>query len=226
MLSTLSALGLATCYLLPADNRIRHNRLPVIGQFFEQLRFEVVWIGHHLAGGDLFVRCAVVAKLAVSDAIFRTHRRAKDPARHGAVRIHIAHARRWIESRADFIVREVFEGILGLGSIRERPRDRIAREVGAYTLNVVACSLPHARRPLRIARLERLHPEFQPLNVQCVDCECTNATLGAAGTAHQPLSASFCRVSESGVHDLDQFLVAIRHNPYQFKSQRWSKREA
>src|SRR5580700_1008847 len=68
------------------------DRIPAFaGIFFhlpQQARFQVVRIGLHFAGGNLFVRRALKAELADAQAVFAhtirgSHRRTEDTAGHG-----------------------------------------------------------------------------------------------------------------------------------------------
>jgi hypothetical protein len=47
----------------------------------------------------------------------------------------------------------------------------------------------------------------QPQRIELIDGECSDAALCAPRAADQPLAAAARRLSQGGVHDLNQFLI-------------------
>jgi len=98
------------CLSLHAEG---NNRLPArtscLLQFLQQLRFQVVRVDEHLAGGNLFVGRAVKTKFADSRAAFCPHGRTKRAARRRPGIVKFAQSGLRIEHRTDLIVRKFRE---------------------------------------------------------------------------------------------------------------------
>ncbi len=139
--------------------RERNNRLRFLSMRFfhlrQQLLFQVIGIGHHLAGRNLLIRRAVKAQLAHSQPTPRSHRRTKGTASHRPRIIELAKSCRWIEHRTGRIVGEFCEALFslraGLEHLRiEHARFYITRELACKSLNRILRSLANLARPLGI----------------------------------------------------------------------------
>ena len=98
-------------------------------QLFHKCSFEIVWIGNHFAGGDLFRCSPVEAKFADAEAFLGAYRRTKDAAGHGTKLIEIARSCRRVEHRASFVVGKNFEPFLCLGFLAQEAGADVAREL-------------------------------------------------------------------------------------------------
>src|SRR6185437_7650921 len=111
-----------------------HNRVSLesgrMFRFLDQTGFKLVRIRNHFTGGNLFIACAVIAKLANAKSAFRAraYRRTKCPAGHGTSRVQIAPAGLRVESRAGLFFAKGGEAFQGCIIFGKNSGCRIARE--------------------------------------------------------------------------------------------------
>ncbi len=182
-------------------------------QFPEQLRFQVIRIGNHLAARDLIIRRAVKTKLAHSQPAVRSHGRTKGAARHRPGIVQIAQSRLRIEHRTNLIVRKPRKALFHLLPFAEHARFRIPRKLRRQTLHRSPGPLANAGRPLWVCLFKLRQPLLQPHLIQLIDGKHAHATLRASRTARQPLAAAPRGVGQSSVHDLNQRPIRSRQSP-------------
>lgn len=176
----------------------------------DQARLKFIRIRNHLAGGDLLVGYALIAKLTYAQAAFRAgaYRRAKCPARHGAGGVKIAFARLRVESGTRLIVSKVCE--IGKSSFifTENAACRIAGETARESRHRRLCPPPYARSALRVRSLQVTQALAEALGVKLRNGKRADAALRTPGAAHQPFTALAGGIRQRGVNNLDQLPVA------------------
>ncbi len=112
--------------------------------------FKILWIGDHLAPGNLFRGSVVIAQLANPKTIFGPDRWTEDPTGHWARRVKIARARLGIQHRAYFVVGKGVEFLTTLGTFIEKTGVAISGEDGAEAFHRLDRPPPHSLGPLAI----------------------------------------------------------------------------
>ena len=103
-------------------------------EFVEQNIFEAAGVGMQLAGRDLFVGCAMKAKLTHANAsALVANRRAKDSAGHGPEFVDFAKSRFGIERRANFVIGKCLKSFFTFKTLIENAVVNIPREVVSNT---------------------------------------------------------------------------------------------
>ena len=179
-------------------------------RFCDQFRFQLLRIGFHLAGGNLFIAGARKAKLAYADSIFRTHRRAEHATGHRTMRVQIACPALRIEHRADFIVAETVKCVLLFVTFTKDARCKVTREPWLQTFGRLKHTSTQSRRSLRIAPFQIGHSGSQARCIKLVNGEDPYTALCATEPANQPLAASLDSIGQGCIHDMDQLMVARR----------------
>ena len=174
----------------------------------EQLRFEMVRIHRHLAPGNLLLGCAPVAEFTNSQAAFRAHRRAEDPASHGTSLVKIAGTLLRVENRANLVVGECFEPLFRFGPLVQNSGARVARKPGGQPCDRIPSPGAYPGRSLRISALQLGQSAAQAPHIELMDRKYSNTTLAAAGPADQPCAAFSGCFRKSCVGNLDQLLIA------------------
>jgi hypothetical protein len=205
----------------------RHNRLAPI-HLPQNLLFQAIRIGRHLTLRNLLVCRAVIAKLAHGQALLRTrtNRRSEGPACHRSPRVQIACSRLRIQCRADFIIGKLGEGRFRIGVIEQKTRGGIAGKIRRKSSHRCARALADSLGSGRITPAELLQALLQTGRVKRRDCKWPNAALRASRATRQPRTAFTRCVSQSSVHDLDQFVIVtgeLRHRFTLAQARRYSK---
>ncbi len=181
--------------------------------FFQQLRFQIVRIGHHLASRNLLIRCPVKTKLANAQPAFRSHGRPKRAARHRPSLIEIAQSRLRIEHRTRLLVSKFREPFLRLRTFVKRARFRVPRKPLRQPRRRFPSPLANPRRPLRVRLFESGQPLLQPNRIQLVDGKHAHAALRASRSTRQPLAAAPRSLGQGSVHDPQQRRIPSRQSP-------------
>jgi len=202
------------CLSLHAEG---NNRAPArtssLLYFLQQIRFHIIRVDDHLAGGNLFITRAVKTKFAHSQAAVRSHGRTKRAASHRPGIVKIAQSGLRIEHRTDLIVRKFREPLLRLRTFVEHARSRIARKLRRQSPNRISRPQANPARPLRIRLFKISEPLLQPDPIQLIDGKYTHTALRASRTTHQPLAATPRGIGQSTIHDLDQRPISSRQSP-------------
>src|SRR5713226_3328158 len=159
-------------------------------QFRQQLRFQVVRVNDHLAGGNLFVGRPVKTQLADSQAAFCPHGRAKRAAHHRPGIVEIAQSGIRIEHRTRLIVRKLCEALFRLRTFVEYARFRVAGKLRRQPPNRRPRSLANTACPLRVRLFKVSQPLLQPDRIQSIDGKHTHAALRASRTT-QPATLRY-----------------------------------
>ncbi len=176
--------------------------------FGDERVFEVLGVALHFACGDLFLGRADEAEFADANSLFRADRRAEDAARHGAMSVQVAGAGGGVERRAGFVVTVVFEGGKGWFVVAENAGRMVAREVWGEAGKRVGNALAEAGGAFGIGAFQFGESGAEAGGVELSDLEDTDAALGAADAAGEPVPAFLDGAGEFGVDDLDESLVA------------------
>src|SRR5260370_82344 len=149
---------------LPAE---RNHRPPArtssLLQFRQQLRFQVVRVNDHLAGGNLFVGRPVKTQLADSQAAFCPHGRAKRAAHHRPGIVEIAQSGIRIEHRTGLIVRKLREALFRLRTFVEHARFRVAGKLRRQPPKQAPPPTSNRTYPSSLTRLRSNH-EYDLIN--------------------------------------------------------------
>jgi len=210
--------------------RKSHNRLPGFHPL-QKLLLQILGIGNHLAGCDLFITGAVIAKLAHGQALLRTrtNRRSEGPACHGSPRVQIACSRLRIKCRADFIIGKLGEGCFGISVIEQKTRGGIAGKIRRQSSHRCARALADSLGSGRITPAELPDALLQAGRVKRRDCKWPNTALRASRATRQPCAAFTRCVSQGSVHNLDQLVIVtgeLRHRFTLAQARRYSKGQA
>ncbi len=159
-----------------------------------ELHFQVLRINIHFTFRNLLVRGPVKAKLANSQPLLRSHRRTKRPARDWPRFVELAQARLRIQHRADFLIREICESLLGHRTFSQYPRLRIAWKISRQSPNRIPRPRTNAPSPRWICLLQTIQSLPQSRRIQLAGSEHANTALRASGTAHEPLATAPRRI--------------------------------
>jgi hypothetical protein len=179
-------------------------RTPRLLQLPYQLGFQGVRIRNHFAGSDLFISRPVIAKLADSQATFRSYGRTKGAASHRPRVVESAQSGLRIEHRARLVIGKFREAFFRLRTFIEHARLRIAGKLCRQALNRISRPIADPPRPLRVRLFQVSQSPLQPQRIQLIDGKRTDTALRASGTTHQPLAATARSIGQSRVDDLDQ----------------------
>jgi hypothetical protein len=182
----------------------------VLGPFAEllqKLRFASFGIDSHFAGSNLFFRCALKTEFTNTQAAFGADGRSEGSAGERPRSVEIAQAGGWIESRARFVVGEIFEAGEGVGIVVERSRDWVSGEACGEARDTLASALTNSLRASRITAFQFDKSVLKAKSVERADGEYADAALRAPGTTDEPVSTAARRVGKSGIDDLHELPI-------------------
>jgi hypothetical protein len=155
----------------------------------------------------LYLIRTIEVKLADSNAVLGADGRAEDPAGDGAGGVEVAGSGGRIEDGAGLVVGEVFVARVGLV---ELTGGGVAGEVRFEALDGFGGAAADGGGFFRGFGFEGGEAFAEADGIELVDGEDSDAALGAAEAAVQPISGSTGRVGGGGVDDLDELLVFER----------------
>ena len=174
-------------------------------QFVQQRGLQVVRVQLHFTGGDLVAGGALEAKFAHANRVCpAADGRAENAASNGTRGIEVAGALLGVECRAGFLVCQGGEAVVGFVAFLQHAGHGVAREIPAKARQVLAGTLADALGAACVAPLEFGKAIAQAPGVELADRERADATLVAAGAAHQPCAALARGFGQCGIHNLDE----------------------
>jgi len=172
-----------------------------------QFAFEAVGIRNHLAGGDLFRRCAVKTKFADAESVrpglFNADRRTELAAGDGTMSVEVAGSRRGIERRAGFVVGKLVKRSLCSFVVSENSSHRIAREFRAKSAGGFVSTQTYASRSGGISPLKFCESRLKTGCIKLADRERPDTALSASGTTDKPMAGALDGVGKGSIDNLD-----------------------